>query len=63
MRASAIFPLLSQALDMTQPDYAGTVALGYNDAWILGEIDRPSSLLSEDDARFLIDSQRRGHVG
>lgn len=37
---------------MTQPDYAGTVALGYDDAWILGEIDRPSSLLSEDDARF-----------
>lgn len=52
MRASAIFPLLSQALDMTQPDYAGTVALGHDDAWILGEIDQPSSHLSEDDARF-----------
>ena len=37
---------------MTQPDYAGTVALGYDDQWILGEIERHSSHLSEDNARF-----------
>lgn len=51
-RASANFPLPSQVLNVTQPGYAGTVALNYDGTWILGVIYQHSSQLGEEDKVF-----------